>query len=506
LARFFRPISFGDIVACISLIALLTLQLVKFADDPGVGWHLQGGKFIAQSGHAPAVDPLLHSDIPRTWISDQWLSDLILYTLYNLGFWPLIYLVFILIYIGTYFAFLLKGTQHISGARIASVFAVFLAFKIGLVHFILRPVVFTFPLFVLLVVFTFSLYRHIKSVNLDKLPSKAWLLPFLFLLWTNIHPSFLLGLGFLSLLPLALFLDGIFFKAALLKNRKIFIQLLALFALCSLVTFINPYAWRLHKAIISLLSSEFFANLYEEWRSPNFKELPGTIVIFTLAVIAISAFLGGALKWGFFELLCMISFSALALQASRNLPFFGIAMCIPLAEALNNFGNIQKFSTLPVFRLLRKPMARIELREARAFPPLLLISLVVALVAVYSVRGKVMLYDGFFGPSPSSYPYQAMTRIPKGSVVASTLGWGGFIVFHCDIKAIIDDRSTVLGEEFYREYFRRMTPSSDWKQYLKERGATHLLLPPDSPIALVAERDGYTLLHKDQTSALYLFP
>ncbi len=66
-----------------SFFLLLGQQLIGFANDPGVGWHLADGAQIAATGQIPRTDSFLSE--PRAWISDQWLSDLLLYHMYDYG-------------------------------------------------------------------------------------------------------------------------------------------------------------------------------------------------------------------------------------------------------------------------------------------------------------------------------------------------------------------------------------------------------------------------------------
>src|SRR5690606_30220521 len=124
---------------------------------------------------------------------DQWLGDLTLWKMFQMGGYPLIYSAIIVIYLATYFGILYWGIVPLVSAPFAALLASFFAFKLGLVHFILRPVVFSFPFFAAVTIILFRAYERIMHGK----PLPAWIyaaLPALFLLWANIHPSFVLGL------------------------------------------------------------------------------------------------------------------------------------------------------------------------------------------------------------------------------------------------------------------------------------------------------------------------
>src|SRR4051812_33303020 len=88
-----RPfaVSFLDVVALLGFLSLVAVQMFRFADDPGVGWHLASGLQSISSHVIPRVDTFLAASDPRPWISDQWLSDAFLAVLYEAGGFPYIY-------------------------------------------------------------------------------------------------------------------------------------------------------------------------------------------------------------------------------------------------------------------------------------------------------------------------------------------------------------------------------------------------------------------------------
>ena len=529
--RFIRPLGLIDITAVLCFFVLILGQMQNFADDPGVGWHLKTGEYIARHGEIPASDPFLAAAISRPWVCDQWLSDLTLFSLYHLGSWPLLYVSVLLLYSATYFLVLYPCTRRLSGTCLGSVLGVFLAFKLGLVHFILRPVVISFLFFILTYTLSFRIYRALspamfrsreglrRALNLREsgLSERGVLifLPLLFLVWANMHPSFGMGLIVLAILCAALLFDSLLARRAapssiveLLRSNRV---PLALLLLCSIVTLGNPSTWGLHRSIYALMNSELFMSMHMEWLSPALGDPATEFFIIVAGGIVLLLLLGGYPRWGTFEPLLLLTFFILNLQATRFFPFFGIAAAIPLGDLLMQLKHSRFLMRFPWFPRVVLAFERLEQRETRSYGGGLLVPLGLIFLLLTLVMGRLPLFNAEYGPSSSKYPYAAMDKtrelaaLSKQIILAAPAEWGGFIALYGaqNIKAIIDDRNVLLGEEFYRTYFAQVNSSADWFSYFKNKAVTHMLYPPNSPLAKSAREKNLALLFEDQIGALY---
>lgn len=507
----------GDALVVLAFVSLLGVQLEQFAGDPGVGWHLATGRLIHEQATVPQLDPFLSAPQARPWVSDQWLSDLFLYALYAAGSWPLLYAVLTVVFALTFGLVLLRGNIRISGAALASCFAALIAFKLSQVHFILRPVIFAFLFFALTYRQIFLIYRSSfsdESECLRRLRRSLLFLPPLFAVWANMHPSFFFGLILLLLVPASVILDRMVLGSegsCLGKKHGMILQLL-LFGLCLAATFVNPYGLSLHESIASLAGSDYFMRLNEEWLPPDFREYSGKLLEFTFMILALSPFAGGrrGLKWGFFEILLMVVFGHFALQSVRILPFYGIAVSIPLAQALANLGNAPFFERWQLFRHFKARLSNVEQREQRSMGGAA-IAVVMAIVIIGAGACGVVFTssDAKFGPPPNKYPYAAVDFIfnslaaDETAVVAAHPNWGGFITWQGRgrLKPIIDDRNTMLGEQLYRDFFECLRPGGDWRDFLGRFKTTHLLLNNKSPLgAALLDSGALRLLYRDEMS------
>lgn len=502
---------FHVLVFLIALIAVSALGLDKFADDPGVGWHLQTGNWILEHGTVPRVDPFLHATEARPWVSDQWLSDLICAGLYRIGGFAALYGIFVALYLLTYFAPLAAALRESGRSTIAATIAVMSAAKIAQIHLILRPVMFGIACFLLLFCALLPFYRsgtqtRSREQQARSFRSLQWQLPLLFLLWANLHPSFMLGLILIALVVIGLFLDLFFFaegEERELRERRA--QLLRLLAICFLATLLNPYGYALHLSILKLTSSTFFMSYHQEWNPAAMGSAEGQLFQCMLGAVVLSFFTRKS-RVTMIDFVVIGFFVHSALTAVRFYPFFGIVVSPYVADSFSIFSRLKGY---PGEGLLRGAWARIEDREARSYPALVFIAVMTVSYALYATASGVLpFYRGRLGPRPEVYPYQALERlIAEGeAVVAADPAFGGFITWKGEgrVRALIDDRNTLLGENFYREYEKYLAGAPGWRDYFRGLGARYLMLPVTSKFAQSLRAEGASPLYYNDRLVIIL--
>ena len=481
-------LGFQDLFVILGFASLLLVQLFDFTSDPGVGWHLATGQWISQHSAVPTLDPFLFSAAPRNWIADQWLSDWLLFELYSWGGWGLLAALGTLIYAGTFFLIVYPTAQKLSGSAFAAAMATLLVFKIGQVHFILRPVLLAFPCFALVVLFGLKIATRIREAEEPILTFKDVLaLLLVFTLWANLHPSFVLGLGAIGVIFVTTLAEVLVVSRRLPSTKQLMLGLLLLLS-CGLVTLINPYGIRLHQSIIQLASDPFFMSFHQEWISPSFRSLEGHLFEIIIGLVLISLFFFGPaaeLPWAAFFL--FLIFSHAALQAVRLLPFFGIVAAVPLALGLGRIWRRPGTEDKIFFRLL----GRIDRYQSSASTGLITFGVCsLILFSLLSGYWKSPQLENFLSPSDTKFPLATIRclRQVEGSqqlVLVAPPEWGGMITWEGQgaIKAVIDDRNTLLGASFYKTFFEQLAVGKNWTGYAQSLGANYIMLPVGSGLA-----------------------
>ncbi|MCB0317192.1 MAG: hypothetical protein KDD56_00440 [Bdellovibrionales bacterium] len=476
-----------DIFVLLGFFSLLKTQLQNFANDPGVGWHLMAGKLISK-GQIPYLDTFLASSKERLWVADQWLSDLVLYLLYKIGSFQIIYVLLSIFFLGLFFVFCWGKARKFSGFSLAASIAVLIAFKISQIHFILRPVIFSFGLFALLY---FFLLEKLPADNRVLFKTKEKISLFiLFLLWANVHPSFVLGFFLLFLFILSVLLSSEL-KGDVLN---FIITCLVIFA----ATLCNPYFIQLHFSIFKLGASTYFMKFHQEWNPVDLAAYSGQLFLL-LGLINLPALLKTKdLNYcsNKFIKLSFLSFFGLCFYAVRFLPYFAICSIILTSLTLGKFGsyfrNTFKFY-LPIITAKFKSAELHDLKYAHkniaflAFSVFLLVSL--------SFTQKIPFYSGSFGPSENKFPYAEVKWIMENStevspVVLAPPSWGGFIVFLSDmkLKPVLDDRNTLVGEDLYKSYFNIFDNEYGLSKFLNNKKISYLISPGGGTVSEQAEK------------------
>jgi hypothetical protein len=512
-----RAITIQNVILLVLFFTVTFLLLEAFPDDPGVGWHLANGKYIFEKHIIPEYDPFLFSYLPRTWVSDQWLSDVILYSIYKEGSWLFLATFFTLLYLATFFSAYLVFYSY-TKRYILSSLAALLAFKAAEIHFILRPVVFSFPLFLGVVWFAFCYIKRLEKKSESGIEKLDFIyLGVLFLLWANLHPSFVLGLLVLAFILISdivnCFLNKEFFSPRWLK-------FLALILLVIGITFVNPYGIQLHFSIFSLGNSSYFMQLHDEWQPLSLSGVEGEIffILFLGNLVWLLMTLTQRIKcqpFFTFSMLLSLTFAFLTLSKVRFLPYFGIAAGIPFIYGILALSEL-KFKNLLVFGKLTTFFSLLEKREGYfgVKATLLLFTGIVGVILYTTLYlGYMPLYQGDLAPDKNRYPYHLIDKLkllakdnaPHPTIVAATPEMGGFITWfgNSQLKPIIDDRNTLIGENFYRDYIETLSDKDQPQKmlnYLLTLNADYALFNKDGALAkylkdkVIAEEGDFALI------------
>ncbi|MEW6417902.1 MAG: hypothetical protein AB1480_07250 [Nitrospirota bacterium] len=304
------------------------ISFIKPVLDPDTTWHLKTGEYIFLNKTIPTSDPFSFADDPIPFIgkfilTQYWLSQILFFLIYKIyGPFGLVVTgatIFTSIIVLLWYLIRNKGfyvSLFITGGFTFNVLRDFSA---------IRPQIFTF-LFATIVIFLIEKYKEKKSINY-LLP-----MPFLMILWANMHGGFIYGIVLILIYILS---EGIKYytcnKSSMkppepLSSKQLYY--LVFFCIISiLVSLINPNTYKAFLYAFTTHSRSLFY-FVEEYQSPyKIMKINPSKVIYSfwfylfIAMVMMIIFI----KRRAFNPLFLLLFSiAPALISIRYIPLFSI--------------------------------------------------------------------------------------------------------------------------------------------------------------------------------------
>ncbi len=252
--------------------------------DSDMGWHLKYGEYFFQHHQILRENIFSTMMVGYNWVNSSWATDLITYAVFkNFGFIGLS-LLSALIVTGIFYFFSKVAKLSLWGKSL--LFPIILYFESPFIEVSFRGQLLTLLAFSILY-FIFDQYiRGSKKAALFFIP--------LFMLWSNIHGEFILGLGIFFLMCAFYIVQKYHFAAKWDEKKKALgeAKFLALtFGLSTLATLINPFGAEIYiesfkhfgnplqKFIIEWLPFDRFSLLW--WNLISWE----TLIIISLGII-----------------------------------------------------------------------------------------------------------------------------------------------------------------------------------------------------------------------------
>ncbi len=508
MRRFYRP-GLLDLLG-LFLIAGLCASDSPLMGDPGVGWHLKSGQLMRAEERFIYSDPFLFTSQGKSWAHNQWLADIVLSAVYDLGGWGMLAVLLSGISLVSFVFLLPLSVRNPSGPIVGLLTALFCLLN-GSVQWFIRPVMFSFLLFAVVLVWI----RHVLATDEKQLRlAQALCIGMLFLVWANTHPAFVLGL-------LALGCAG--FSALVDSRHRSYRRFRLLFLagfLGLLLTFVNPYGVALYHDMFGLVGSRFFMRLNIEWIRPDFTQMTFvSSIAFTYLIILTLVLLVGGRCLTVFEGLLLILFSYAAFSQRRYIPFYGLAAAPAFSTLLACAGaKIKASGRLPVLSHAAKSIAAREQRASRCFfsgTVLVILLLYTGATGRIPLRSKDAFSPDALYPARAASILASTADVDRGPIF-HTPNWGGYLIWRLwpTWRPFIDDRNQLNGEQLYREFYTLDRLQPGWEEVLKRYQFNWALLETRSPLADALRNPGpssfgqlsfgqWQVEYEDQESVLF---
>lgn len=331
-SRITKDVPFAALDALL-LLFILTLAL-QTPIEPDFGWHLRTGLDLLQHGwQMPMTDPYSHTMPDWPWVEHAWLTDGVIALIHRgLGGAGLlgVIVLFAAVTVGAFTA----AAWMASADRTSKLIAVAAALWVA------RPFLGARMQLVTLLGFALVLWMWHRSR--EGQTAWLWAVPPLFLLWGNLHGGFTAGLFVLALI-LAV---SVVMRLVIIRWPGVAQQLeepvpawpqigsltLAI-GVATVLTFVNPYGWRLYQEILQSLSDRFMLETLHEWQPLSLQTSAGKLYAGYLVGLGAAMGMGyrrrEPIRW-----IVLAVFFGLSLRHWRNVPFFLIVSLPLVAEML----------------------------------------------------------------------------------------------------------------------------------------------------------------------------
>ena len=261
-------------IANISLIILGALVLLSPPADPDFGWHYKYGEYFVQNGKILRENIFSYTLPDYQWANTYWASQIIIYLLHNkLGAFWLSFITGLIF--SAFVVFTIRKQPY------KNKFLIIILLSVLLYEFstTVRPLIFSN-------IFFLYLFNTLLKYNPKSKP--FYFLPVIFLLWSNMHADFIIGLAIM-----------IFFALHAVK-KPYFKQVALILVLSFMATLVGPYGIQLWKTLILEANPEIIS--FQEF-SPTYIQPIGTLIIGSGIILFIYLFKKENLNWFTFVLI-----------------------------------------------------------------------------------------------------------------------------------------------------------------------------------------------------------
>ena len=452
------------------LSLLVTVQALR---DPDVWWHLAVGDLIRAHG-IPAHEPFTFLGAPNPWVGQQWGYEVALSWMFAVGAWlPMLVMGLVATVALVAAVRAIPRSVRVPGPFVAC--ALLLSALVAGTFLGTRGQVIT-VLGTALVLWILARWREGST-------RAVWLLPPLFLVWTNLHAGFVYGIALCLLVALTIAV----MRRVVAPGAEPAARLRPLFAALGagmLATLVNPAGVHIYPYIADTFTNPTLTSLITEWQSPNFHDT--LLRLFEVEAVLMVGLWVAARRPDPVDVVLGIATIAMALQAQRNIALFAVIAAPQVAR----YGWVVSSSwrTRPRIAALSRPRPALP---ALVLAAVLAISVVVAWVVPISRASAI---DDHIA---HAYPVAATDHVAAhhaGERIYSLYEWGGYLVhrFPTQRTVYVYGESAVFGSARMQRYLDIHLVRPGWRTVLESDGMTVAIIPADSQEATALLEIGWT--------------
>jgi hypothetical protein len=486
----------ADRLVMMVVLVLIFLAAARTPVDTDMWWHLRSGETTWTAGSPLLQDPYSFTRLGQPWINHSWLAQIVLFLLFEWGAY---------LALGAGVALLATGLMVLvflqqDGPTLLRAFLLVLAMTVTSTVLSPRPQVFSLLLFALT---GYILYMY-KWRGRDT----VWVLVPMFVLWSNLHGGYPLGLLLIGATAFGEILNHAFrYSGPEIMTWRQIRKLIIIAVLCVLVVVINPNGINTWLIPFQTVGMNVIQKFVPEWAAPDFQS-PAQ-----LSLLALTLALAGAM--GFSrrridgsDLVTIFVFGMMAYLARRNFGPFALAATPVLSRHLwcviqSLQSNIRGRRELPMQIPAEVSQFKIPIWKKG-------INLSLAAFLILAAFGKLyfVTHPAFVAAHIQSiYPVGAVQWMQKQNIqgnVFNEYAWGGYLVWTLrENPVFVDGRTDLFGDVVVMDWMDVVQADARWSEVLEYWQVELILLEPNRPVVSLLEGNGWQELYRDDYSVLF---
>ena len=482
------------------LVVVLLLTFLIAARTPLDGdmwWHLRSGQVTLQDHSVLLEDEFSFTRNGQSWINHSWLGQVILYFSFDhFGYAGLSLCVTLAVVIGFYLISLQTG-----GVNLFTSFVLLLGALTASTVWSPRPQIFS--------LFCFSICSYLLFLFRENGSKKLWLFLPLFVIWSNLHGGYPLGLMLMGLV----FAGEILNKLLIEKNphfSKKDWKLVFWLILSFVVVLINPNGFNMWKIPFQTLDVSVLQELISEWASPDFhKPITWLFLIFLFSGYIFMSL--SRQKKDYVDILIFTWFALMALMARRNFGPFVYAgipiICKYGRDYLTQIkSRVQELAETN--RFLKSILSGKETKQpSENFRKFFNLSLTAMLALAAFVKLTVVSHPVLVSFYESQlFPKEAVVWLEKNEQTGNVLNeynWGGYLIWRLpEYKVFVDGRTDLFGDEILGEWLSFLEGGEKLETFLKRWDVDYVLLQPDRRVVSGLLESGWEKVYEDEQAVI----
>ena len=471
-----------------AVVIAAAFPLTSQIRDPDFWWHLRSGQLILQRGGLLATDPFTYTASSHAWTMHEWLTEVLFAALYRWqGIGAIVLVLSLASWVGVLLVFLRarldKPSPLVLGAGLT------LGVVAGYPIWGPRAQMLTFA-FACAVLYIAE--RHLRRggrVTLLLLP--------LFLVWSNLHSGFLVGLGFIAVILAAEAVAHVVGQPARAPRRRV-VQLACLLLACAAVSGVNLNGPSIILYPFGTLGSAAQQSLILEWHSPDFHDW--SVRVFGVMLLSLVAVIVANRRIRLRDAGLVLATSVLALQSVRHIALF-VAASTPVW--------VQQVDVFLARRRWRRPQRALPPRGMRVgswaciCALLGVVYLSTRLLPAMRTRVDSLAYAQDFPVCAARW----IAQDPRPLRIFNQYGEGGYLAFrlsaHGDRVYIFGD-AALMGDALLYSYGDVESVTPRWDAIIRAAGTDLVLFDTGAPLSnVIAHARDWVLVYRDPHSVAF---